>query len=192
MGLFKALLRALGLSNDARVKISAPGIEVELTGDPERVSALLDVVKHELEGGPRRVAGRRPPTRRRHHAPAPAMDSKVVRPTELDEMDSPYALPEAVVMPVAEDEVATDEQRVRHRRMKAPLAGEATTLEPDTQVPRAFRDGPSEETLGYDDEPPDDEATAVSPNPSGPVKAASRLPAEPATLVPREPSYGER
>ena len=47
-----------------------------------------------------------------------AASSQVVRPTELDEMDSPYALPEAVVMPVPEED-RPDERRARLVAMSA-------------------------------------------------------------------------
>lgn len=103
MGLWRDILRALGLTNDARVQISAPGIDVVITGDPEQVRQLLGVVKHELE----RVASRRVGEGRWKDVP----DSQVVRPTELDEMDSPYALPEAMVMPVREEDSTADEAR---------------------------------------------------------------------------------
>ena len=98
MGLWKSILRSLGLSNDARVRISTPDIEVTLSGDPEKVRLLLGVVRHELEMNPRLLVRSTPSPKRRRGIP---VVSQVVQPTELDEMDSPYALPEAVVLPVA-------------------------------------------------------------------------------------------
>ena len=80
------MLRVLGLSNDARVHISAPGIDVVITGDPQQVRSLLSVVRNELERGARRNQLKAP------------QGSQVVQPTELDEMDSPYAIPEAEPM----------------------------------------------------------------------------------------------
>jgi len=65
-----------------------------ITGEPEQVRQLLSVVKHELE----RSAARRDLGGRRKSIGA----GKMVRPTDLDEMDSPYVLPEAMVMPVDE------------------------------------------------------------------------------------------
>ncbi len=41
----------------------------------------------------------------------------MVRPTELDEKDSPYALPEAVVMPVPNDEAGDTQRGQRIRDM---------------------------------------------------------------------------
>jgi hypothetical protein len=94
LGLWRDILRVLGFTSDARVQISAPGIDVVITGDPEQVRQLLSVVKHELE----RSAARRELEGRRKSIGS----SQVVRPTELDEMDSPYVLPEAMVLPVEE------------------------------------------------------------------------------------------
>jgi hypothetical protein len=65
-----------------------------ITGEPEQVRQLLAVVKHELE---------RNAARRDHGGRRKSIGSgKMVRPTDLDEMDSPYVLPEAMVMPVDE------------------------------------------------------------------------------------------
>jgi hypothetical protein len=139
---WKKLLAILGLSNDARVRIRAPGVEVILTGDTETVRALLTVVKAEIErvhrlrrlpgragpslsdhglapaasapaqagpspagasgagqppGAPGSAGGTRSPHRRsRRGAGGKAADSQsqVVLPSELDDMDSPYAIPE--------------------------------------------------------------------------------------------------
>ena len=101
MSLWRSILRWFGLYREARVQITAPGIEVTLAGDPTQVRALMGVIRTELERKARRG-------RRQNQVP----ESQVVRPTELDEMDSPYALPEAVVMPVPDDE-RPDERRSR-------------------------------------------------------------------------------
>lgn len=181
MRLWKAILRALGLSDEARVRISAPGIDVELTGDPEKVRAVLSVVRQELEKPRMLTRGRRAERgRRRTLHPMSARDSQVVRPTELDEMDSPYALPEAVVMPVPDEDV-TAERLVRRdpARSADRRSPEIDTVEVraerDTSTPPGFGEVPSEETIsGYDDDEPDAEATAIAPNPSGAVPVASR------------------
>jgi hypothetical protein len=163
MGLWRDLLRLLGLSSDARVHISAPGIDVVITGEPEQVRSLLLVVKHELERNARWrdrserdkradgsneravVDGKRPAKRPKDKLPS--MDQKrppqltpgrqYVQPSELDEMDSPYALPDPLVMPVEEttDETeATGGKSDREHAKKAPYGGEIATLvpEPDT------------------------------------------------------------
>lgn len=114
---WRKLLALLGLSEDARVRVRAPGIEVIITGDPETVRNVLNAVKGEI--------GRNSSSRRRSDSviaasssppppaasPAPARGaaarslgpsrkkgsvSQLVRPTDLDEMDSPYAIPEHV------------------------------------------------------------------------------------------------
>ncbi len=102
MSFWRDMLRVLGLSNDARVQISAPGIDVVITGEPLQVRALLGVVKNELER-----SARRPQKVLR--------TSQIVQPTELDEMDSPYALPEAdaLVQPVAEGDPPTEEAEAK-------------------------------------------------------------------------------
>jgi len=68
----------------------------------------MGVIRTELERKARR-------DRRLHKKP----QSEVVLPTELDEMDSPYALPEAVVLPVQEDE-RPDDARPRMVAMSHP------------------------------------------------------------------------
>ena len=74
-------------------------------GEPAKVRSLVQIVRAELE---------RQARRERHQ---PAVDSRVVRPTELDEKDSPYALPEAVVMPVPNDESGDTQRGQRIRDM---------------------------------------------------------------------------
>ena len=99
MNWLRKLLTLMGLTRDARVNIRAPGIDVTILGDPDRVRQMLGVVKNELERTHRR---RRADSRARTPLPAGSVpapvittrDSQVVRPAELDEMDSPYAIPE--------------------------------------------------------------------------------------------------
>lgn len=80
----RRLLAWFGLGSDSRVHISAPGIDVVISGAPERVRSVLSVVTAALEREESERA-------RRKRAMAPI--SKVVEPTELDDMDSPYAIP---------------------------------------------------------------------------------------------------
>ena len=110
MSVWRTILRWFGFHQEARVQITAPGIEVTLSGDPNQVRALMGVIRTELERRARR-------DRRLNNA----ADAQVVQPTELDEMDSPYALPEAVVMPVSDDKKA-DPRRTRLMAMSAPSA----------------------------------------------------------------------
>jgi len=169
VGLWKSILRALGLSSDATVRISTPDIEVTLSGDPEKVRLLLGVVRYELEKNPRFLVRATPMPKRGRRAAI----SQVVQPTELDEMDSPYALPEAVVLPVP-DEAVTDQRRlVRLTAVPAPSAvrDDEVTADPDAMLPPIFGDVPSEDTMG---DGPDSETTAVAPNPSGAIPAVSR------------------
>ena len=112
MSLWRSILRWFGLHREARVQITAPGIEVTLAGDPTQVRALMGVIRTELERKARR-------DRRNKRN-----EGQIVRPTELDEMDSPYALPEAVVMPVPEDERSDD----RGARLVAMSVGEPDTI----------------------------------------------------------------
>ena len=111
MSLWRSILRWLGIYREARVQITAPGIEVTLAGEPSQVRALMGVIRTELERKARR-------DRRMNTVDS----SQVVRPSELDEMDSPYALPEAVVVPVPEEERA-EERRARLIAMPAPKTG---------------------------------------------------------------------
>ena len=115
MGPWRSILRWFGLQREARVQITAPGIEVTLAGDPAQVRSLMGVIRAELE----RKA-------RRDRRMTKAADSQIVRPTELDEMDSPYAFPEAVVMPVPDDE-PSEARRARRAEM--------TSEEPPTLPP---------------------------------------------------------
>lgn len=184
MSLWRNILRVLGLSSDARVHISAPGIEVVLTGEPEQVRALLGVVKHELERNARATNGRRR---------LPSNEEQIVRPTELDEMDSPYALPEARVLPVGESQI-TDEQLLR-----AKVIDEAQTLLPEMDTADGdlelrpsvglvdSDDRPKPEVVGTrldsQDDEPEPEVTAVAENPSGPNATPSPSRSEPEQLT---------
>lgn len=217
MGLWKDFLRLLGLTSDARVHISAPGIDVVITGEPDQVRALLSVVKYELERStrwrdrdPKRgaIAGGSERTPRDGSKARSKGSGNYVQPTELDEMDSPYALPEPLVMPV--DEI-TDErarQPASRKASEAPpraYASEPATLVPDVYEPKEPKaeppdlkqkridarpklvrtESPPEEVSStkIDSKPPpqiitendepEREVTAVSPNPSGPQPAQS-------------------
>lgn len=61
----------------------APGIEVTITGEPELVKQVLEAIKAEL------AQKKRP----REDARGRAVLGPAVRPTALDELDSPYAIP---------------------------------------------------------------------------------------------------
>jgi hypothetical protein len=147
VGLWRALLRLLGLSGDARVHVSAPGVDVVITGDPDQVRALLVVVKHELERNARlkdresrRTTRRSRPlameTRRSQHPQqqlTPSRASQFVQPTELDEMDSPYALPE-LVKPVEDTDESPPEETTPSRELITAAEGtEPATLVPEIQ-----------------------------------------------------------
>ncbi|MEL6189251.1 MAG: hypothetical protein AAFU79_31905 [Myxococcota bacterium] len=78
-----AIKRWLGLTRETRAYISAPGIDVVITGEPHRVRVLLGVVTAALE---------------RAELPA-RTDPSVVEPSELDDRDSPYSIPRAPARP---------------------------------------------------------------------------------------------
>lgn len=86
---WRKVLAVFGLSNDARINVRASDIEVVITGDRELVHAVLEVVRVEIE--------RLQLLKKRRATLAPGQglvtDSLIV-PTELDDMDSPYAIPE--------------------------------------------------------------------------------------------------
>lgn len=122
---WRKLLALLGLTEDARVRVRAPGIEVTLTGNAELVRSVLSVVKSEIARhntkkrleargeGPKAGVAPAPapaPAASRRAAPPPTAalgetqsDSQIVLPSELDEMDSPYAIPEHHAAPADED-----------------------------------------------------------------------------------------
>lgn len=132
---WRKLLALLGLTEDARVRVRAPGIEVVITGDPDLAKNVLAVVKAEISRSSRRRTESVPAPRAQtgmgggtggvaatvaiagpSSLPAPAPraggaaaaaaaagarkrkpgHSQVVRPSDLDEMDSPYAIPEHI------------------------------------------------------------------------------------------------
>ncbi len=159
MSMFRRLLRTLGLSSDARVHINAPGIDVVITGDPDKVRAMFGAVKNELERQARPAVAPSSPKKPVFGLGAGALDkprraasSKMVRPTELDDMDSPYALPEARVVPVESarpyDQADTDEKQ----RQEAPGAATLQRLVQDLEATRKKQRA---------DEEPEPEVTAV-------------------------------
>lgn len=170
MGLWKDILRAFGLSDEVRVRIDAPGIDVVLTGDPHRVRALLSVVRQELEKNPEMLKKPSRSRRRRARPPGAASPSQIVQPTELDEMDSPYALPEAVVMPVRDEDVTDERMHIHRRSTLTPVnkrRPEPETLSPDTLLPPMSFTESGEQTISSIDggDGPEAEATALAPNP---------------------------
>ncbi|MBI4816878.1 MAG: hypothetical protein HY791_11500 [Deltaproteobacteria bacterium] len=97
---WRKLLTVLGLSNDARIHVRASDIEVTITGEPELVRQVLEVVRSEIERHQvkKRRATLAPGAMIPSGVPSPSMmapptDSLIV-PAELDDMDSPYAIPE--------------------------------------------------------------------------------------------------
>jgi hypothetical protein len=197
-------MRLLGLTSDARVHISAPGIDVVITGEPDQVRALLSVVKYELERSTRwkdrdreksRIVPGEKPRR-----------SQLVQPTELDEMDSPYAFSEALVMPVDEITDERDRQPASRKASQSPAElvrayeGEPATLVPDVYETRddpnkgkridarpmlVRNESPPQEVSAtkIDSKPPvsedepEKEVTAVSASPSGPTPSPDSSPA---------------
>lgn len=107
----------LGLTADARVRVRAPGIEVVLTGDPEIVRAVLSAVKSEISrnSSRKRLESQARPTAEKIPARVPALavvqgqpleqlsDSNIVLPSDLDEMDSPYAIPDHHTLPPVDE-----------------------------------------------------------------------------------------
>lgn len=168
MGLWKNILRVFGLSDQVRVRIDAPGIDVVLTGDPHRVRALLSVVREELEKNPNMLSPKR--GRRRRRQAQVASRSQIVQPTELDEMDSPYALPEAVVMPVQDEEVTNERMHIYRRSTLTPVnkpVGGRDMATPDTLLPPMTFTESGEQTISSIDggDEPESEATALAPIP---------------------------
>lgn len=103
----------LGLTDDARVHVRANGIDVVITGDPKLVRRVLEAVRDELEG-------RRKKSKRINGPIKFDTDSHMVLPSELDDMDSPYIIPEhrAVeesLLPGTGTQVAMDEDIVREQ-----------------------------------------------------------------------------
>lgn len=198
MSWWRDILRVLGLTTDARVHITAPDIEVVLTGDPELVRALLPVVKGELE-----VLAADRHKRSRRNRRLPSKEEQIVRPSELDEMDSPYAFPEVRVLPVGDSQI-TDDAIVRDDTLdepatiRPPADAEADVLlqrpavgpadsddrpKPEVVGTKLESDPPDEYERGIsdvfasqsgDDDEPEPEITAIAPNPSGPQPAQAR------------------
>lgn len=113
MRFWRSLLRLLGLSMEARVKVSAPGIDVVLTGERELVRSTLAIVKEHLERQADAAVGALPAGNGRHRADANrpgALGQDTMRisaprlrnyiePSELDDEDSPYVVADAVLVP---------------------------------------------------------------------------------------------
>jgi hypothetical protein len=87
---WKKFLAMLGLTDDARVHVRAKGIDVVITGDPKLVRRVLEAVRSELENRGRK---KRTPASSNKDIKWET-DSHMVLPSELDEMDSPYIIPE--------------------------------------------------------------------------------------------------
>lgn len=171
MSWWRDILRALGLTNDARVHISAPKIDIVITGDPDQVRHLLGVVKHELErnavrrelgaGGRRKSMG----------------SNQVVRPTELDEMDSPYVLPEATVRPVDESTgelvpTPVEDETIEEPKLRIPVIPAARAEVRVTALGEDLVTRPEVRSLNYDqhpDELPDLQVT-VETDPTPPLE----------------------
>lgn len=208
MGLWKDFLRVLGLTSDARVHISAPGIDVILTGEPDQVRALLSVVKYELERSTRwKDRDHRDREKSRVAAGDKPRRPQLVQPTELDEMDSPYAFAEALVMPVDEITDERDRQPASRKASRSPgdlaraYEGEPATLVPDILETRddpnkgkridarpmlVRNESPPQEVSATKidskppvatDDEPEREVTAVNANPSGPNPSPDSQPA---------------
>lgn len=141
MNSWRKLLALLGLSTDARVHVRARGIDVVITGEPELVRHLLGTVTTEIEAWRRREKeGRRGIPGRTKRKPKTV--SEVVRPSDLDDMDSPYAIPEHRTVP--------------------PAAGAAGSEPLDSVTP-------IEHETSVDDDGGEREVTAIDVNPSSSV-----------------------
>lgn len=177
MSVLKDIARYFGFTDDTRVTISAPGVDVVITGRPDKVSYLLEVVKSEMERSSKKKKSGK---------------SDVVRPTELDEMDSPYVLPEGRVVPepaspspapAAPPSDPKQKARARPTPPGGPVKREIVrSVGPPIVAPRIEESS----TLVPDVEEatPEGEATAVQPNPSGPARVPS--------MVQRGPSSSPR
>lgn len=152
--------------------ITAPGLDIVMSGEPREVRRILSVVTDALEN---RTEGRSPlsgnvpgePSRkpRAHY-------SQVVLPSDLDETDSPYAVPahEPHVRPVREDPRIEETFEIPGRN--------AARLR--RQLHREARTGPK---------PTEDRRAKVS-NPAVHDPAERRLdePTSRAAIIPRAPS----
>ena len=162
MDWWRKLVAILGLSRDARVNVRARGIDVTIIGDADEVRSMLAVVKDELENRHRRRLRARSgsvgvTTTGLHTLNT---DSQVVRPTELDEMDSPYAIPEHRTVPPGEEDTPTGE------------------MDATPQEPMDIRDTLAPGTApGIDDLPDADaEVTAVGRDPSEAIPMPEVIP----------------
>ena len=184
MSVLKDIARYFGFTDDTRVTISAPGVDVVITGRPDKVSYLLEVVKTEMErSSKKRKSGK----------------SDVVRPTELDEMDSPYVLPEGRVVPAADNGAAPpatagappsdpkQKARARPTPPGGPVKREVVrSVGPPIVAPRI--EEPATLLPELEEATPEGEATAVQPNPSGPARVPSLVSRNGPTSSPRSPS----
>ncbi len=111
---WRKFLALLGLTDDARVHVRASGIDIVITGEPKLVRRVLEAVKEELEGRRKRSKKGVLPVKF-------DTDSHMVLPSELDDMDSPYIIPEHRSAGAAESllpggtQVAMDEDIVGER-----------------------------------------------------------------------------
>ena len=152
MNAWRKLLTILGLSKDARVQVRSKDIEVTIIGAPDKVRRMLELVKKGLESEhrARRLHSQSPSGRRAHSEIGPVnTDSQVVRPSDLDEEDSPYAIPEH--HPNAA-EAATPTNQPAEQALE------------DTIRPEAFDMG---ETLSGEGSGPEREITQIAHDSSG-------------------------
>lgn len=126
---WRKFLALLGLTDDARVHVRASGIDVVITGDPKLVRRVLEAVRDELEG-------RRKKSKKGGLPVKFDTDSHMVLPSELDDMDSPYIIPEhraadESLLPGTGTQVAMDEDIVGERLATRDLdpPAEPTTID---------------------------------------------------------------
>ena len=92
MNLKRRLLALFGLSNDAKVNVRTENVDVTILGDSRQVQVVLEAVRTSLEQLLHQESGgqlKDPDSNFGLNT-----ESLVVHPTELDEKDSPYAIPE--------------------------------------------------------------------------------------------------
>lgn len=191
---WRKLLALLGLTEDARVRVRSAGIEVVITGDPDLVRAVLQSVKAEIakQGGKRRVESQarpiveRNPTRAPNALAAPALtvvpgkmivepsDSNIVLPSDLDEMDSPYAIPEHHTVAPEDPETPIDGTAALSEKMSATISDQTRP-----------------------DDEPEPELTAIDLDPSGENAVVTVKPQivsniDPSTTEEQRPRSGSR